>query len=258
MNNPINRLANNLHAFSTRLGSLPGTNAYAKMYFAKLLPGAQSKQISFCIPQSKGKVFIRPKTTDPHAFRQVFIHGDYDFPINFKPKTIVDAGAHVGYASVYFLHRFPTAKIFAIEPEKANAEIYKSNLMNYENVTLFQGALWGSSTTLNIKNPEANTWSFRMQESSPTSKTEGINSITIQDILEQIDFIDILKLDIEGAEYNLFNCETPWLDKVKMLVIELHERYASGCTALINKKMQEYGFDKILEKGENVVYQKTD
>jgi hypothetical protein len=56
----------------------------------------------------------------------------------------------------------------------------------------------------------------------------------------QVDHVDLLKLDIEAAEYELFDSPDPWLQKVDNLVIELHDRLVSGCTERVLSKLGEF------------------
>jgi len=250
----IARLTRSIKHFTERFGTIAGMVAFLKIAILKRLPGSDDRVINVKIPQSSSPVLMRPKTTDANVFWQVFIEGDYDFPINFEPKVIVDAGAHIGYASLYMLHRFPNVKIIAVEPEPSNAELYAENLLSRENVTLHQAALWRDNTHLNIENPDADSWSFRVEES--TDDSQGVKAITVMDILEETGQIDILKLDIEGAEKELFSGKSEWLAKVNMVILELHEKYAPGCTKLIHDVLTQHGFKKELDKGENVIYQK--
>ena len=254
MANSIARLAKSIKYFTKRFGVITGLKVFLKVALYKRLPGNDDKIISVNIPQSKAPVFMRPKTTDAYVFWQVFLAGDYDLPINFLPAVIVDAGAHIGYASLYMLHRFPDAKIIAVEPEPSNADLYAKNLALEKNVTLYKAALWRDNTPLNIENPNADSWSFRVEESKDDS--DGVEAITVADILKETGHIDILKLDIEGAEKELFSGDSSWLDQVKMVILELHEKYAPGCTELVHNVLTKHGFKKSLDKGENVIYQK--
>ena len=254
MGNALQRLAKNVKLFTHRFGVIPGLIAFIKVAASKRLPGDGKKVIEVSIPQSGAPVYMRPKTTDANTFWQVFIAGEYDFPINFTPTVMVDAGAHIGYASLYMLHRYPDVKIVAIEPESSNAEMYRRNLESRPNVKLYNAALWSNKAKLNIENPDADSWSFRIEEN--TSGEGLVEAVTIPEILEDTGHIDILKIDIEGAEKELFSGDTSWLDKVKMVILELHERYAPGCTKLTDDVLTNYGFKKTMEKGENVIYQK--
>lgn len=251
--NRIRKAISNITRFSNRLGSINGLLTYLKIALFKRLPGRRDATISLRVPQVHTRVHLRPKSTDAHAFWQVFIAGDYDFPIGTQPVFIVDAGAHIGFATLYFLHRFPDARILAIEPETSNADLFAVNTSAYQNIQLHRAALWKEHRLLNIENPDADSWSFRVQESD--NRSGGINAITIADILEVNSHIDILKLDIEGAEKELFSGDNGWLKNVGMIIIEFHERYAPGSTRMITDAMHEYGFSKVLEKGENVIFQ---
>jgi hypothetical protein len=89
--------------------------------------------IALSIPQSRTPLLVRGNTSDVQTFEQIFIDNEYDVPIGISPKTIVDGGANVGYASVYFANRFPDPRIIAIEPHNANAEMLEKNTAAYPN-----------------------------------------------------------------------------------------------------------------------------
>jgi len=185
-------------------------------------------------------IYLRPKTSDIPAFTQVFVSGGYDVEYPMKdPKFIVDAGANVGYSSLFFTNRFPNAQILAIEPENSNCDILSLNTLAYNNIQFCRRALWNIKTVVEIENPNADKWKTRVSKSTksidPISKTE-VNStlivptITVNEILTQYnDYIDIFKIDIEGAEKELFFSNYEWIDKVGMFVIELLDWFKPGC-----------------------------
>ncbi len=70
---------------------------------------------------------VRPKTSDFSTFRQIFMDHEYDFKLLDVPNIIVDAGANIGLASLFFAQRFPSAKIFALEPDHSNFEMLMKN-----------------------------------------------------------------------------------------------------------------------------------
>ncbi|HKE44001.1 MAG TPA: FkbM family methyltransferase [Steroidobacteraceae bacterium] len=241
--------------FMTRFGTAAGLLAYARLATAKRLHGS-GDHLDLRIPVSARPVRVRAHTADIDVFWQVFVAGEYDIPVDFVPEVIVDAGAHVGYASLYFAHRFPQARIIAIEPAPANAELLRHNLNGNARVRIVESALWSSAATLMIANPGADSWSFRVRENAGTAP--GVSTVTMPEILRQVGRIDILKLDVEGAELELLTGDLEWLRQVRMLIVELHERYAPGCTARLNEVMQRYGFEHVLEQGENVVFARQD
>lgn len=195
---------------------------------------------------------IRKNTSDLRAFEQVFLFKEYDLDYDFKPKTIVDAGANVGFASIYFSRLFNEARIIAIEPEESNYNILIKNVFRYKNITCLQKGVWNKKTILSIENPNESKWSFRTIESDKN----GIKAITIDELMHDYEFpfIDILKIDIEGAEMSLFkeNYEV-WLPKVRMLIIEIHEELNIKCKEAVFNALSNYNFRNYCY-GENTIF----
>jgi hypothetical protein len=61
----------------------------------------------------RNPVHIRVRTTDASVYAEVLLRQAYAFDLPFSPRTIVDAGANIGMASIYFTHRYPEAKVIA-------------------------------------------------------------------------------------------------------------------------------------------------
>jgi FkbM family methyltransferase len=183
------------------------------------------------------RVTIRANTSDVKCLEKVFVDQEYLLPVHLnaefdvQPKFIVSAGANIGMATLYFAHAFPDAKIVAIEPESSNFELLRRNCEGIKNIKLKKAALWPSEIKLQIADPNVTNWGFQVRPA--TAGTPTVEAITIPQILAEsgADRIDLLKLDIEGAERELFSesCED-WLPKVGMIVIELHDRLTRGCS----------------------------
>src|SRR5215475_12556495 len=75
----------------------------------------------------RSSIRLRIRTTDPLLYEHILLEREYAFDLPFSPKFIVDAGANIGMASIYFARRYPGAKIFAIEPETSNFAILLKN-----------------------------------------------------------------------------------------------------------------------------------
>ena len=172
---------------------------------------------------------------------------------NFEPKVILDCGANVGYAAVYFKNEFPNARIISIEPEKFNFELLLKNTKEYSDMTCLMGGIWNKSTHLTIKDVGLGNWGFMIEESiNPTE--DSIKAYTIENLMKQfcIDQIDILKIDIEGSEKELFESGYEyWLPKTKVLIIELHDRMRNGCSKSLFSALSNYNFSTT-HKGENI------
>jgi hypothetical protein len=98
-----------------------------------------------------------------------------------------------------------------------------------------QAALWPIERSLTISDHDNGEWAFFVTERSATDSTNEVPSITIKQILQKIavDRIDLLKLDIEGSERELFSSAETWLDKVECIVVELHDRWRPGCAKAV-------------------------
>ncbi len=211
------------------------------------------------VPGVKHHVHLRKNTSDIPAFEQVFITREYDFEPGCDPSVIIDAGANIGLASVYFANRYPGARILAIEPEPGNYQMLKKNTGHYANVTPIHAALWFEDTELSIFDKGKGAWAFTVAE----QKTGGIGktmAISMAHLIKAYDlpYIDILKIDIEGAEKELFSSNyDEWLPKVRVLVIELHDHYKQGTSRQFFETISKYRFsfhateDRLLLRNEN-------
>jgi FkbM family methyltransferase len=197
-------------------------------------------------------VTIRPATSDLRCLRKVFVNNEYAIPFETNPRLIVDAGANIGLATLFFSGKFPGTKIIAIEPEPSNYDLLVRNCSGVTNVTLWNAAVWNTDTSLQIANPDADKWAFTVEPG--TLNGSGIKALTIPQILAQSghDTIDILKLDIEGTERELFQagCEE-WLPRVKMIILELHDRFVPGCSRAVYSKLCQVPFRQEI-RGENI------
>ena len=201
-------------------------------------------------PLVGGGVFLRPGTTDQDVYDEIFISREYDIDLG-DPKFIVDAGAHIGLSSVFFASRYPEATVIALEPEPSNFAMLLKNTKDFPNIKPLQAGLWSKKTHLRIEDSNVPTWSFRVIESA---SGEGIPAVGITDILT--DFrparIDVLKIDIEGSEFEVLNHSAPWIDHVLTLIIELHDRFRPGCTDALDRATSGHSFEKSVS-GESIV-----
>ena len=82
--------------------------------------------------------------------------------------------------------------------------------------------------------------SFSVKASVDKSSIKMVEAISINDFLaqHQIDTIDLLKIDIEGAELPLFSRNLDWLNKTKIIIVEIHERFNPGSTKYITEMLK--------------------
>lgn len=191
---------------------------------------AGTKCLQVRVPGFPKKLACRTNHSDIRILWQVFGARDLEDLAVDPPRLIIDGGANVGYTSAFFAHRFPQAKVIAVEPDPGNCSLLRDNCQWFPNVRLIQGGLWTSNTSLTIENPEANSWAFRVREAAPGAPG-SVPGVTVSDILRQEaeKTVDILKLDVEGAEEALFSAEnSDWLECVRVICVECHGEAATA------------------------------
>ncbi|MDZ7956315.1 MAG: FkbM family methyltransferase [Aulosira sp. DedQUE10] len=176
----------------------------------------------------KYPVYCRYGTSDSSVFNQIFIHEEYfDIGKIDNVNWIIDCGANVGYSSIYLLNKYPQANVIAIEPDPGNFELCCMNLAPYgKRAYVINSAIWSSTVDLVIDKPLQNNGEWAIQvRPCQAGETPALNAIDIKSLLEDfnIDRVDILKVDIETAELEVFaHNYQEWLNKVKYIAIELH------------------------------------
>jgi FkbM family methyltransferase len=202
-------------------------------------------------------ITLRAGTSDIPTYHQVFIKKEYAFRTSKMPAVIVDAGANIGLASILFANRFPKAKIIAIEPEKSNFELLRKNTACYPNIVALRAALWNKNEEISLIDPGFGHWGFiTEQKNGRHAGKELVPAITIDRVMTEfgLEEISILKIDIEGAEKEVFSDSSAWIDKVDSIIIELHERMKSGCNRAFANGSP--GFANRWQRGENIYLSK--
>ncbi len=150
-------------------------------------------------------------------------------------KTILDLGANVGYASYYFSKSFPDAQIYALEPSGDNIMIMCLNLDPGGNVSIREGGIWSSNAMLSMMSGfrDGKEWSHQLVE----DEGGDIQGFTVDDMCSEE--IDILKIDVEGAEFEMFK-KPDFLKRTKVLGVEIH--HECGDADMIHDTLRKYGF----------------
>lgn len=199
-------------------------------------------------------IFLRNLTSDVGAYNQIFINNEYKFGVSKMPEIIIDAGGNIGLAAIFFTNKYPSAKIFSIEPETANFKMLLKNTENYPNIIPIQAALWNETGIMNIEDNGFGNWGFQTTSGHlpENNSIQKIQSLTVNDIMEKykLEKIDILKIDIESAELEVIEGCASWIDKVNSMIIELHEYMKPGVNRIFYNNTN--GFDQEWVNGENI------
>lgn len=193
-----------------------------------------------------GTVQLRNRTSDKDVFFQVFIIREYDFAgvpqfeslrqtyeravAAGETPLILDCGANIGLAALWFARIFPRARIYAIEPDRGNFEMLCINVRAYANIVPLHAAIWDCRVeNLAIVNAAVPASCYQVAETSGVG-SRGVSGYTVPEVVQMAGGRRILlaKIDIEGGERALFRSNTEWLAAVDAIAIELHDWLMPG------------------------------
>lgn len=212
---------------------------------ARLLRRPIEMQVS--APGILHPIHLRVGTSDVSLFRDILLNKEYEWDLPAAPRLIVDAGANIGLSSIFYANRYPHARIICVEPEPCNARMLRKNMAYYPNSVIVEAALWSNNEPISVVDPGLGEWGFRTIPGS-----SNMRGITLDTLMDQcgIDYIDLLKVDIEGAEKEVFQNPSQWIDRLGVIVIEPHDRFKPGCSRSIYLATRDFEFEQ--RKGEMV------
>ncbi len=170
---------------------------------------------------------IRAKSFDKFIVNEVY-SGSYEIALKKLPDSpvIIDAGAHIGVFAVKALGSCPQARLFCIEPIAANLRLLRKNLEDNNlsrRVTVLESLLSNNDGLKTIYERKDHSAGFNLY--LPTDVKYDIQSRTLESVVRdnKITHCDLLKMDIEGGEYEvLLNTPPQVFEKIQSIVMEYH------------------------------------
>lgn len=155
-----------------------------------------------------------------HSLNELFVDEVYAFKSNKKEPLIVDCGSNIGLSIIFFKKLFPDAYLMGFEPDNEIFDALKKNLsiFNFSNVDIFQKAVWIDETPLLFKKSGSLGGHLTKQTDENTIE---IQTVRLRSIIENKK-IDFLKIDVEGAEYEIINDCRDVLINVDNIFVEYH------------------------------------
>lgn len=187
-------------------------------------------------------LLLRTGTSDAWVFEQVFCNNDYN--LRRLPRwndieqtyhnlaaegspLILDLGANVGMASIYFAKNWPAARILAVEPSQQNYDVLCRNVASLKQVMPLKAAVSAIDGFVRITNVEGHAWAHRTAMATraavDTVPAKSVASLIASAGDEQRCYPFICKIDIEGFESHLFSSNTDWIRLFPVIIIELHD-----------------------------------
>ena len=198
------------------------TNPYSKVGFSwmqtrivKNLPVDKNQSISFY----NHTLFFKRRDELLNSINEIFIEEIYkqNLPSN---AYIIDCGANIGLSVIYLKRLFPNSTIIAFEPDESNYQLLQKNIESFHlnKVELKQEAVWIENTTLSFSN--TSTQMSKIEALKDGDKTITVKAVKLKDFLNL--HVDFLKIDIEGAEYEVMKDIDGNLRNVNHLFVEYH------------------------------------
>jgi FkbM family methyltransferase len=187
-------------------------------------------------------VKLRRDSSDLPTFDQVFLSNDYNLrrlrrwkEIQALYRTladegtplILDMGANIGLASLYFAKNWPEAQIIAVEPSEANYRLMIENIARYRRIRSIQAGVASRDGMIAIENPDARACEYRTSLAD-AGRTGAITGLSVQSLIKFASHGPqlrpfIAKIDIEGFEDNLFSENTEWISLFPIIILEPHD-----------------------------------
>ena len=165
---------------------------------------------------------------DALGIKEVFLDDDYQLKLSNSPKTIIDIGANIGAFSIFMASKYPKAHIYSYEPSASTFRVFLHNIKinNFsKQISPFKLAVYKKNSQIKLYNPGPSGLRS-IHHTRNEKKSETVETITLEKIFSQnkINKCDLIKIDCEGAEYEILANTPPTVfKKIKQVVLEFHE-----------------------------------
>lgn len=195
--------------------------------FSRLVHNQTARPITFIFKSGVSRIIeIRPQ--DIPIFYEIFFTETYKEALHPILKTnnwVVDLGANIGLTTIYLMeHSSTNLNVICLEPSTKNLRLLHRNLSPYSKAIVIQGMI---SKQLGYANIKDKLIGYNIKETDIEDQ-EGtrVKSYNMESLISEnsIPKINLLKIDIEGAERELFKGSCDWLEKVERIIIEFHDQ----------------------------------
>jgi FkbM family methyltransferase len=173
-------------------------------------------------------------------YLEIFVQRIYDFDARCENPVIIDCGANVGLSVIWFKQRYPNSRIIAFEADPVITEVLRANVatLGLKKVEIVDAAVWDSTGKAGFVSDGADGGRIAFQGAQKI-----INTVRLAEVITEP--VDLLKLDIEGAEYVVLQdlCKAGKIEQVEHLICEIHgQRENKGRLIDLLKALREHRF----------------
>ncbi len=194
---------------------------------------------TYKVPGYRYPIHLRHTISDHSIFWQNVVRHQYDasgFKYHYsalkqayqtmlacgETPLVIDCGGNIGLSVLHFTQEFSEARIVVVEPDDDNFKLLEKNIQPFgDKVMPLKGGIWNESGKLSIRNPDAGSAGFQVE----IAEDGTIRAYTINEICTMVGVSApfIVKVDIEGAQKQLFASNTSWVENAHLIVIELED-----------------------------------
>jgi len=182
-------------------------------------------------------------------FKEVFCYDEYFFTASAKKPVIIDCGANIGMATLYLKKLFPDAEVHSFEANPFTYELLMKNINDnkIEGVTAHNAALYDEEKNLSFFiSKNHGTLKGSVLEERGGEEEIFVKAKKLSGYIEKLDRIDLVKMDVEGAEWNIIKDleMTGLLGKPDQYILEYHHNInkSNDSFAVFLKKFEDAGF----------------
>ncbi|MDJ0922069.1 MAG: FkbM family methyltransferase [Henriciella sp.] len=223
---------------ASKVGVLPYVRYRLNSYFGNKTP--------MQVKLSDTTISVRPGTPDLRVAFQS-LGSEFDLLDGLQPSDfdglVLDAGGYIGTAAISLSRLFPKATIVSVEPSTRNFQLLQQNTRGFPNIHCLNAALVPpekSSNKVFLVDRGTGEWGFSIavgsEDKAQTNELEEVSLISVAEVRERFDNrpIGLIKLDIEGGEYELFKNPDDHLRNIPVVFVELHDRIVEGCSRVFS------------------------
>lgn len=222
--------------------------------------------LRFATPRDSASIMVRRNQSDLLILWQIFLHRYYELNEVYALDTeidvldtIVDLGGNTGQAAAYFTARYRPGLLLTVEPiDESRQVLYRNRSLSGLHwivedcavsgapgeLEFTVSAFWDTCTAVPEVYELRRTRPWRL-ENSLARPPRTLPACTVAQLLHRhgLDHVDLLKVDVEGSEADIFATPQPWMDSVDRIVLEVHDKYIDG--DIVRSTMKQAGFHRI-------------
>jgi len=251
----FNRAVEDYGTYASTFGYVRG----ASFFLAGRRLANLGRRVELMIPGTDIPLMLRIGTSDVEVFREIFVNLEYGWKFSSPPRVVLDVGGYTGQSAAS--SRTPTRRrrLSSSNQIRRTSKCFCITQRSSRTCPQYARRLWKESGSISLTDPGLGPWGLQVSEASDALPVEDlIRAVTIDEIRKEfnLDRIDLLKVDVEGSEKEIFHSGDAWLPFVDVICIELHDRFKVGCSRSFYRAVEDFPIE--IRRNEDVLVARSD